>query len=333
MFNSSTGLFFFHFSSMDGLGSMHENGPWLIHNNSFILKKWNPDVKLLKEDFVNVPVWVKLHGVHVTAFSDDGLNVIATKLGTLLMLDSYTSDMCMRSWGRSSYARALIERRADVELKDTIVDECLKNIVSNVVKNLKNHSQSPKGVPVGPKVGFKPAKQVYRVVSKNDNANTIGNKKKDEEVRKEVTGEVDNRELEMAINVCSASRLETFRFDRANGECYSFRQFLILFYVARETCNSFRSNRVGRIVSFSVVLYRIQTYRSLSLLRSLFKLRRHVACPVCASKAGSANRKDLLILENHDYSNVNIDRSAGGMAYALQIPSDLCDEPHDFKIY
>ncbi|GJS75769.1 retrovirus-related pol polyprotein from transposon TNT 1-94 [Tanacetum coccineum] len=187
MFNSSAGLLFFHFSSMDGLGSMHENGPWLIHNNSFILKKWNPDVKLLKEDFVNVPVWVKLHGVHVTAFSDDGLNVIATKLGTLLMLDSYTSDMCMRSWGRSSYARALIERRADVELKDTIVDECLKNIVSNVVKNLKNHSQSPKGVPVGPKVGFKPAKQVYRVVSKNDNANTIGNKKKDEEVRKEVS--------------------------------------------------------------------------------------------------------------------------------------------------
>nr|GEU89687.1 hypothetical protein [Tanacetum cinerariifolium] len=29
--------------------------------------------------------------------------------------------MCIQSWGRSSYARALIEVRADVELKDNIV--------------------------------------------------------------------------------------------------------------------------------------------------------------------------------------------------------------------
>ncbi|GJS49629.1 reverse transcriptase domain-containing protein [Tanacetum coccineum] len=44
-----------------------------------------------------------------------------TKLGTPLMLDSYTSDMCMQSWGRSSYARVIIELRADVALKDNIV--------------------------------------------------------------------------------------------------------------------------------------------------------------------------------------------------------------------
>ncbi|GKC24141.1 putative reverse transcriptase domain-containing protein [Tanacetum coccineum] len=86
-----------------------------------ILQKWSPDVDLLKEDDENVPVWVKLHGVPVTAFSEDGLSAITTKLGTLLMLDSYTSDMCLQSWGMSSYARAMIEVRADVELKDTIM--------------------------------------------------------------------------------------------------------------------------------------------------------------------------------------------------------------------
>ncbi|GJU42663.1 putative reverse transcriptase domain-containing protein [Tanacetum coccineum] len=64
---------------------------------------------------------VKLHGVPVTAFSEDGLSAIATKLGTPLMLDSYTSDMYMQSWSRSSYARAMIELRADLELKDNIV--------------------------------------------------------------------------------------------------------------------------------------------------------------------------------------------------------------------
>ncbi|GKF15294.1 hypothetical protein Tco_0056756 [Tanacetum coccineum] len=59
--------------------------------------------------------------VPVTAFSEDGLSSIVTKLGTPLMLDSYKSDMCMQYWGRSSYARVMIELRADVELKDNIV--------------------------------------------------------------------------------------------------------------------------------------------------------------------------------------------------------------------
>ncbi|GKC22861.1 zinc finger, CCHC-type containing protein [Tanacetum coccineum] len=97
MFSSSTGLFSFQFSSMDGLDAMLENGPWFIRNNPLILKKWHPDVNLLKEDVSTIPVWVKLHGVPVTAFSEDGLS------------------------GRSSYARAMIELRADVELKDNIL--------------------------------------------------------------------------------------------------------------------------------------------------------------------------------------------------------------------
>nr|GFA20130.1 hypothetical protein [Tanacetum cinerariifolium] len=33
-------------------------------------------------------------------YSDDGLSAIATKIGTPLMLDSYTSDICIQSWGR-----------------------------------------------------------------------------------------------------------------------------------------------------------------------------------------------------------------------------------------
>ncbi|GKC98095.1 pyruvate, phosphate dikinase, chloroplastic [Tanacetum coccineum] len=82
--------------SMEGLNAMLENGPWFIRNNPIILKKWHPDVNLLKEDVGTVPVWVKLHGVSVTAFSKDGLSAIATKL-------------------------AMIELRADVELKDNIV--------------------------------------------------------------------------------------------------------------------------------------------------------------------------------------------------------------------
>ncbi|GKD34002.1 retrotransposon protein, putative, ty1-copia subclass [Tanacetum coccineum] len=168
----------------------------------------------MKEDVGSILVWVKLYVVPVMAFSKDGLSAIATKLDTPLMLDSYTSYMCLQSWGRSSYARAMIELQADVELKDTIVVamsnlngegfytctvrveykwkphrcvcckifghiqvECPKNPGLGVVKNLKTPIQAPRGVLAGPKVGFKPIKE-YIPVSKKPTANTSGTKKK-----------------------------------------------------------------------------------------------------------------------------------------------------------
>ncbi|GJW34659.1 retrotransposon protein, putative, ty1-copia subclass, partial [Tanacetum coccineum] len=206
-------IFSFQFSSIEGLDAMLENGLWFIQNNPLILKKWHPDENLMKEDVSIVPVLVKLNGVPVTAFSDDGLSAIATKLGTPLMLDSYTFDMCMQSWGRSSYARVMIELRADVELKDNIVvamlrikrghyicnvrveyewkpprcasckvfghihEECPKNTGAGEKKTAKKPSQTSWGVPVGPKIGFKPQKE-YRPVSKKPAASSSGNKKK-----------------------------------------------------------------------------------------------------------------------------------------------------------
>ncbi|GJY22526.1 hypothetical protein Tco_0396184 [Tanacetum coccineum] len=185
-----------------------------IRNNPLILKKWHPDENLLKEDVSTVPIWVKLHGVPVTAFSEDGLSAIAIKLGTPLLLDSYTSDMCMQSWGRSSYARVMIELRADVELKDNLVvakpkitreghytcnvrveyewkpprcssckvfryiyEEYPKNTGASEKKTMKKPSQTSRGVPVGPKMSFKPQKE-YRPVPKKPNASSSGNKKK-----------------------------------------------------------------------------------------------------------------------------------------------------------
>ncbi|GKG11233.1 retrovirus-related pol polyprotein from transposon TNT 1-94, partial [Tanacetum coccineum] len=71
----------FNLAPLTGLDAMLENGPWFIRNNPLILKKWHPDENLLKEDVSTVPVWVKLHGVPITAFNKDDLSAIATKLG------------------------------------------------------------------------------------------------------------------------------------------------------------------------------------------------------------------------------------------------------------
>ncbi|GKA23755.1 hypothetical protein Tco_0709788 [Tanacetum coccineum] len=64
---------------------------------------------------------VKIHDILIVAFTADGLSLMATKLGNPIMLDSYMSYMCLQSWGRMDYARALIDIRADQELNEEMV--------------------------------------------------------------------------------------------------------------------------------------------------------------------------------------------------------------------
>nr|GFB13734.1 hypothetical protein [Tanacetum cinerariifolium] len=66
----------------------------------------------------------------------DELSVIATKLDTPLMLDTYTASMCMKTWCRPSFVRAIIDFRADIELNDTLVVEVPKLEGNNKDVNL-----------------------------------------------------------------------------------------------------------------------------------------------------------------------------------------------------
>nr|GEX40757.1 hypothetical protein [Tanacetum cinerariifolium] len=146
------------------------------------------------EDVGNVSVWVKLYDVPLSAFSEDGLGTISTRLGTPLMLDSYTSDMCIQSWGRLSYTRAMIDLRADGELKDTIVvampkllGEGFNLCTIHVTKNLNNSRHATRGVPVGLNVSIKSSKQIYRHISNKNGASTSGKNKQPEVSKQEVS--------------------------------------------------------------------------------------------------------------------------------------------------
>ncbi|GKA59459.1 putative reverse transcriptase domain-containing protein [Tanacetum coccineum] len=148
-------------SSMNDLNAMLENGPWFIRNHQLILKKWNPDVNLLKEDVGNVLVWVKLHGVLVTAFNEDGLSAIATKLGTPLMLDSYTFDICLQSWGREGFYTCTIH----VEYEWKPPRPVSKKLTSNTSGNKKKSVEPTKELIIDGKVTLvdddvKPLKKV-----------------------------------------------------------------------------------------------------------------------------------------------------------------------------
>ncbi|GJU63566.1 zinc knuckle CX2CX4HX4C containing protein [Tanacetum coccineum] len=115
------GFFFFQFSSKDGMDKVLENGPWLIRLVPFILYFWTPTSKLKRDEITTVPLWVKLHNVPIVAYSEIGLSLLTTQLAKPIMLDGYTSNMCVNSWGRNSYARALIEVSTAKELMESIV--------------------------------------------------------------------------------------------------------------------------------------------------------------------------------------------------------------------
>ncbi|GKC26517.1 hypothetical protein Tco_1033811 [Tanacetum coccineum] len=106
----------------------------------------------------------------------------------------------------------------------TCNDVCPKDIDSDVVKNMKKPSQTPRGVLVSPKVGFKPVKQAYRHVSKKNNANTSGNKKKDTEPTIEVSNSnpfdalIEN-DVDLGTN-CGASNLASKKAN-SNGSSFS----------------------------------------------------------------------------------------------------------------
>ncbi|GJT82888.1 reverse transcriptase domain-containing protein [Tanacetum coccineum] len=112
------GIFLFKFATKTGLEQVLERGLWMIRNSPIILNKWIPYVSLTRNEVTKVPVWIKLHKIPLVAYSEDGLSLIATKIGKPIMLDAFTSSMCR---GCIGYARALVEINADIELKMKVI--------------------------------------------------------------------------------------------------------------------------------------------------------------------------------------------------------------------
>ncbi|GKC57395.1 retrovirus-related pol polyprotein from transposon TNT 1-94 [Tanacetum coccineum] len=95
------GMFYFKFSSLQGLEQVLEKGPWLIRNVPLILTKWSPNMTLSKDEVTRVPVWVKMHKVPVVAYTADGLSLIATQIGNPLGLDAFTCKIDCHVFGHT----------------------------------------------------------------------------------------------------------------------------------------------------------------------------------------------------------------------------------------
>nr|GEY71807.1 hypothetical protein [Tanacetum cinerariifolium] len=78
-----------------------------------------------KDDVSKIPVWVKFHRVPVVGYSEEGLSLVATPVGKPLMLDAFTSSMCVEPWEPT--------RCTDCKIFGHSLDKCPKIIRERVV--------------------------------------------------------------------------------------------------------------------------------------------------------------------------------------------------------
>ncbi|GKC16656.1 zinc knuckle CX2CX4HX4C containing protein [Tanacetum coccineum] len=114
------------------------SGPWRIQLVPIILNVWMPNTLLKKEKVSSVPLWVKIHNVPIVAYAKVGLDLISAKVGRLMRLDAHTNFICLNSWGRSEYARALVEVSVEKPLVDFVdIDIPLEDGKGHATVNIK----------------------------------------------------------------------------------------------------------------------------------------------------------------------------------------------------
>ncbi|CAI9283424.1 unnamed protein product [Lactuca saligna] len=103
------GIYFFRFSTEQGMISMLEGGVWMIFDSALVVRRWTTGVSSAKDQHDKVPVWVKIYNVPLEYWNGTGMSHIAWEIGKPLDVDAHTAKMCQEHWGRPAFMRVLIE--------------------------------------------------------------------------------------------------------------------------------------------------------------------------------------------------------------------------------
>ncbi|KAL7176506.1 hypothetical protein ACSBR2_029938 [Camellia fascicularis] len=113
------GFMFFFFDNTDSCDSVLEGGPWYVGNQLLLLKRWKRMMKLTKDSVSQIPIWVKLFNVPMEYWDFEGLNRIASFIGTPLFMDHLTS-----SGTRISFAKVCVEVSVESVIPESFFVKC-----------------------------------------------------------------------------------------------------------------------------------------------------------------------------------------------------------------
>ncbi|XP_022857164.1 uncharacterized protein LOC111378228 [Olea europaea var. sylvestris] len=117
--SSDAGFYFFKFDSLRQAVLVLEGAPWHMANRPLILKRWEPNMTLAKENLRCIPVWVKLYNIPFEYWTTKGLSHVASAVGRPLRADVITL-----TCKRLSYARVCVEINALDELVEEFDFRC-----------------------------------------------------------------------------------------------------------------------------------------------------------------------------------------------------------------
>ncbi|KAH1265639.1 hypothetical protein GmHk_01G001310 [Glycine max] len=110
-----SGWLVFKFESEDDLNQVLSAGPYFIFQRPLLLKVMPAFFDFGNEELSKIPVWVKLRNLPLELWNPQALGKILSKIGSPIRSDHLTA-----SKGSISFARALVEVDASLELIDEV---------------------------------------------------------------------------------------------------------------------------------------------------------------------------------------------------------------------
>ncbi|PKU76688.1 RNA exonuclease 1 [Dendrobium catenatum] len=111
----SDGFFLLRFTSSEDFDMVWNRGVWFLLGRPFVLQKWHPRFRPTRENFSNVPIWVKIHDLPLACWNSEGISRIASKVGIPLAVDSLTAQKT-----RLTYARVCVQVDCSAKYPDEI---------------------------------------------------------------------------------------------------------------------------------------------------------------------------------------------------------------------
>uniref|UniRef100_A0A803PBM5 DUF4283 domain-containing protein n=1 Tax=Cannabis sativa TaxID=3483 RepID=A0A803PBM5_CANSA len=109
------GVFLIRFHSIEQRDEVLNGGCIVFNRKPVIMKPWDPNSSVKKEDVKLVPIWIQLEGLELKYWGEKSLFKIVGQLGKLIMVDAIT-----RERERLMFPRILVEVSIEQDLPELI---------------------------------------------------------------------------------------------------------------------------------------------------------------------------------------------------------------------
>ncbi|XP_020672933.2 uncharacterized protein LOC110092635 [Dendrobium catenatum] len=88
------GFFLLKFSALEDLEMVWNGGPWFFLGKPFILQRWSPKFKPVRDESSSIPLWIKIMDLPLALWTPLGISRIASFIGVPISVDTLTANRC-----------------------------------------------------------------------------------------------------------------------------------------------------------------------------------------------------------------------------------------------